>query len=183
MTRKPGNYIMRAFSRNSASTLPERHFIDSLEFAKQSLEIHDKIRASNLLGLEDVLHSGRGEFEFRVVGCRIGRDKSGLRVEVKGVLGVQCQRCLEEMDYAVDFTRTFALVADESALPEEEFEDDEVDYLVADSRLDLGALIEEEILLGLPLAIRHEESCTGGGASVSVVKPNPFQALEGLRKK
>ena len=183
MTRKLSNYIMRAFPRNSAVTLSKRHLIDSLEFAKQSLEIHDKIRASNLPGLKDVLFSGRGELEFRVVGGRVGRDKSGLKLEVKGALGVQCQRCLEEMDYVVDIARTFALVADESALPDEEFEDDEVDYLVADSKLDVEALVEEEILLSLPLALRHENGCSGEAASVQVGKSNPFQVLEGLKTK
>jgi uncharacterized protein len=174
---------MRPFPRNSALTLPERHLIDSLEFAKQSLEIHDKIRASNLPGLEDVMFSGHGELEFRVVGGRVGRDRLGLRLEVKGSLGVQCQRCLEEMDYTVDIARTFTLVADESALPEEEFEDDEVDYLVADPKLDVEALVEEEVLLSLPLTLRHENGCAEVGVSVSVGKPNPFQVLEGLKKK
>jgi len=174
---------MRAFPRNSASTLSKRHFIDSLEFAKQSLEIHDKIRASNLPGLKEVLFSGRGELEFSVVGGRLGRDKPMLRLEVKGSLGMQCQRCLDEMDYAVDIARTFALVADESALPDEEFEDDEVDYLVADPKLDVEALVEEEVLLSLPLALRHENGCAEEVASAVVGKPNPFQVLEGLKKK
>ncbi len=164
-------------------TLSEQHFIDSLEFAKQSLEIHDKIRASRLPGLEDVLSSERGELEYRVVGGRLGRDKLTLRLEVQGVLGVQCQRCLGEMDYPVDIARTFVLVTDESALPDEEFEDDEVDYLVADPKMDVDALVEEEVLLTMPFALRHETGCADEVASVSVGKPNPFQVLEGLKKK
>jgi uncharacterized protein len=87
------------------------------------------------------------------------------------------------MVYPVDIARTFTLVADESALPEEEFEDDEVDYLVADPKLDVEALVEEEVLLSLPLSLRHENGCAEEVASVMVGKPNPFQVLEGLKKK
>ncbi len=164
-------------------TLSAQHFIDSLEFAKQSLEIHDKIRASNLPGLKDVLSSGDGELEYRIVGGRLGRDKLTLRIEVQGVLDVVCQRCLGDMKYEVAVARTFMLVADESALPDEEFEDDEVDYLVADAKLCVESLVEEEILLSLPYSLRHEGGCTDDIPSASIGKPNPFQVLEGLKKQ
>lgn len=165
-----------------AEALSAQLFIDSLDFAKQSLEIHDKIRASNLPGLKDVLSSGNGELEIRVVGGRRGRDKLTLRIDVRGTLDVVCQRCLNDMKYEVAVARTFVLVADESALPDEEFEDDEVDYLVADAKLDVASLVEEEILLSLPYSLRHEGGCAGEVPSASTAKPNPFQVLEGIKK-
>lgn len=162
--------------------MPEHHCIDSYEFAKQSLEIHGKIRASNLPGLQGVLYSGQGELVYRIRGGRPERDKLTLKLEVNGMLEVMCQRCLNAMEYPVNLTRTFVLVADESAIPEDEFEHDEVDYLVANPELDVEALVEEEFLLSLPLTIRHENGCADDIFPATNGKPNPFKVLERLKK-
>jgi uncharacterized protein len=155
--------------------------INSLEFAEQSLEIHDKIRASNLPGLRDVLFSGGGEIEYRLTGSRLGRENPTLRLEVHGTLDLICQRCLGEMVFPVEIDRRFELVKDESAIPESDMDDDAVDYLVADPKLDVQALVEEEILLSLPLAMRHDGECEAGGLQATAQKPNPFRVLEGLK--
>lgn len=162
--------------------MPEHHYIDCYDFAKQSLEIHGKIRASNLPGLQQVLSTGLGDLEFSVKGDRPERDKPRLQLVVRGKLEVMCQRCLVDMEYPVNLTRTFILVADESAIPEDEFDNDAVDYLVADPKLDLEALVEEEVLLSLPLALRHENGCSDEAYSAATEKPNPFKVLEGLKK-
>jgi uncharacterized protein len=155
--------------------------INSLEFAEQSLEIHDKIRASNLPGLQDVLFSDRGELEYRLVGRRAGRERLSLRLKVHGTLDLICQRCLGEMAYPVEVDRYFELVKDESAVPESDMDDDEIDYLVVDTKLDVAALLEQEILLSLPLALRHDGECSADGFQAKEQKPNPFRVLEGLK--
>jgi uncharacterized protein len=176
-----GKLYHAPFLMEQALTVPESTFIDCLEFAEQSLEIHGKIRASNLLGLQDFLYSDLGKLEYRLAGGRLWQDKLALLLEVQGLLTARCQCCLGEMDYPVHIARIFVLVADESALPDEEFDDDEVDYLVSDPKLGVEALIEEEILLSLPLVLRHKEDCTGDIALASVGKPSLFQALAGLK--
>jgi uncharacterized protein len=155
--------------------------INSLEFAEQSLEIHDKIRASNLPGLQDVLFSDRGELEYRLVGRRAGRERLSLRLKVHGTLDLICQRCLGEMAYPVEVDRYFELVKDESAVPESDMDDDEIDYLVVDPKLDVSALLEQEILLSLPLALRHDGECSADVFQPKEQKPNPFRVLEGLK--
>lgn len=155
--------------------------INSLEFAEQSLEIHDKIRASNLPGLQDILFSDRGELEYHLVGRRAGREKLSLRLKVNGTLDLMCQRCLGEMAYPVEVDRYFELVKDESSVPESDMDDDETDYLVVDPKLDVIALVEQEILLSLPLALRHDGECNANEFQASEVKPNPFRVLEGLK--
>ncbi len=164
-------------------TSSERHLIDSLEFAKQSLEIHDKIRASNLAGLKDILFSETGDIEYRLTGGGRLRGKYSLHLAVRGTLIVRCQRCLGEMDYPVNLDRTFLLAKDESELPDEEFEDDEVDYLVVEPGLNVDALVEEEVILSMPLALRHENECPELMVSTSSGNPNPFKVLAGLKKQ
>lgn len=153
--------------------------INSLEFAKQSLEIHDKIRASSLPRLQEMLFSGSGEIEYRLLGGRDVHGKSLLRLVVDGQLGMICQRCLGQVEYPLSIDRHFDLVMNESALPELDA-DDEVDCLVADPKLDVVALVEEEILLALPMAVRHQDDCAVSGHGL-IKKPNPFGVLQGLK--
>jgi uncharacterized metal-binding protein YceD (DUF177 family) len=58
-----------------------------------------------------------------------------------------------------------------------------VDYLVADPKLSVESLVEEEILLSLPYSLRHKGGCVENVPSTSIGKPNPFQVLEGLKKQ
>lgn len=155
--------------------------INALEFAEQSLEIHDKIRAANLSGLQDVLFSGEGDIEYRLAGKRAARGRLSLRLEIRGVLELICQRCLGRLAYPLSIDKDFELVANESALPESDLDDDEVDYLVIDPKMDVAGLVEEEILLALPMALRHEDDCTGSANKSHEQKPNPFRVLEGLK--
>jgi len=161
--------------------VPTSVLINALEFAEQSLEIHGRIRASDLPRLQDVLFSDCGEIEYRLVGECAVSGKLSLRLKAHGTLELLCQRCLGELTYPVSIDRHFGLVADESALPESDLDDDEVDYLVADPKLDVVALVEEEILLALPLALRHEDGCSVAVNNSNPRKPNPFRVLEGLK--
>lgn len=61
----------------------------------------------------------------------------------------------------------------------------ETEYLVADPRLDVRTLIEDELILVLPYAPRHGV-CPGAGAtpdSADTKRPSPFAALAQLRKR
>lgn len=157
--------------------------INTLEFAEQSLEIHDKILGSSLPRLRDVLFSGEGEIEYWLKGRRVSRDKLALQLKVHGGLGLQCQRCLGGLVFPVEIDRHFELIADESTLPDSDLDDDEVDYLVHDPKLDVIGLVEEEILLALPMAVRHESDCTLGADASGERKLNPFHVLEKLKKQ
>ncbi len=105
-------------------------------------------------------------------------------------LPLTCQRCLEPVDIAVSVDRSFRFVADE-ATAEEQDELAEEDVLVLDRSLDLGALIEDEVLMELPLVPRHEicpsavklEAVDPDFEAAEQAKPNPFDALQSLKGK
>ena len=73
-------------------------------------------------------------------------------------------------------------VDDEVDLTQEDIEDDSKDFLVANKELDVVALIEDEIILGLPSAPRHE-SCALPDADLGAGKVSPFSVLQGLKRK
>jgi uncharacterized protein len=98
-----------------------------------------------------------------------------------------CQRCLAPYAQPVAVDRWFRFVADEAtALTEDD--DAEEDLLVFQPRFDLHALVEDELLLALPLVPMHEQCPTpvrlqAGDieASADDGKPNPFAALAALK--
>jgi uncharacterized protein len=99
---------------------------------------------------------------------------------------LQCQRCLQPLDEAVHVDRHFRFVADEetAAALDDEIEDE---VLALPRSLNLRDLVEDEMLLALPLVPRHEvcpEKIPMQFGDVDVVeeKANPFASLALLRK-
>ncbi len=78
-----------------------------------------------------------------------------LRLQATASLQLECQRCLEAVDRVVQVDRVFRFVADEAAAQTEDASSDD-DVLALTDRLDLHELIEDELLLDLPLVPRHE---------------------------
>ncbi len=111
-----------------------------------------------------------------------------LKAEVK--IPQICQRCLAEMGTKLEVERSYRFVADEdtaSAL------DDscEEDLLVLSREFNLLELIEDELLMALPLVPMHETCPEQPKMAVMDAdfeqqldaKPSPFAALEVLKSK
>jgi len=100
---------------------------------------------------------------------------------------LQCQRCLQPLVEAVEVDRHFRFVADEdvAAKLDDEIEDE---VLALPRTLDLRELVEDEMLLALPLVPRHD-LCPQplptqfGDVEEVESKANPFAALAQLRGK
>ena len=103
-----------------------------------------------------------------------------------------CQRCLQDVEVPMHIERSFRFVADE-ALASALDADAEEDVLALPQRLDLHALLEDELLLGLPLVPMHEicpQPLTPSGSGVQApaeadAKPDrshPFAALQALKR-
>ena len=84
--------------------------------------------------------------------------QSGFAVAELSLTGkamLQCQRCMQAMELPIDSTTAVALIGAESEAPEvpEEFEP----VLAREGRISAGELVEEELLLALPIVPLHEE--------------------------
>ena len=156
-----------------------RPFIDSVDFARNGKEIRGVIAVSELPRLGDLLAKAEGLLTYIVSGFREG-DSDMLGISLQGACTLRCQRCLGELEYPVDMTsRLLLLPADK--LDEIE-DDDEVDAIEADPRLDVLALIEEEMLLELPFAPRHPDGECAPAMNDLQQKASPFAVLAGLKK-
>ena len=157
-----------------------RPFIDSVDFARNGKEIRGEIAVSALSRLADKLAKSDGSLTYIVSGLHEeGRDI--LEVTLHGACTLKCQRCLSDLVYPVNLvSRLWLLPADK--LDDAEEDDDEMDAIEAEARLDVLALIEEELLLDLPFAPRHAEGECVPAASDLQQKASPFAVLAGLKK-
>lgn len=110
-----------------------------------------------------------------------------LHLAVQATVSLTCQHCLAPVDTPVDIERSFRFVADEDTAEREDEESDE-DLLVISRQFDLQELVEDEVLMDLPLVPQHEvcpESlprvAEDPGFEAESTRPNPFAALAGLK--
>jgi len=159
-----------------------RPFIDSLDFAQSGKQIDAEVPFAELPRLLDVLDNPQGILRYTVQG---GLDKLGnpvLDISMSGCCQLRCQRCLQGMDYAIQHDARLVL-CDQAGLDEQD-DEEEFDRILADAHLDVLALLEEEILLSLPIAPRHESGACQLTESGNRQKENkhPFAVLEKLKR-
>lgn len=175
--------------------------MDLFEFVRRRLHVRGQFSIHHLSRLLDGLpeqpvagqagaeqDAGIASFEARGLGEVDG--KALLELSVHAVLRLECQRCLETMRYPVDGKTTFEVVRSESELgsDDESEDDDEPERIVGSRRFDLAALIEDELILGVPYIPRHE-TCPGQSEKPAaadpdaVERPSPFAVLGQLKNQ
>ena len=130
--------------------------LDTLLFAQSGGSLEGELRADELPRLRGNLTSDDVAVQYRLSG---GTESSRpvLRLEVSGCVWLTCQRCLELYPERFELRNVLPIARDESELALWEAEDPLVDALIADTRFDVASLVEDEILLGLPVVPRHPD--------------------------
>lgn len=158
-----------------------RPFIDTQDFARNHSEISGEAPVSGMERLSDLLAEPEGMLCYSLRG---DSDKDGnlyLEVNIAGVCQLLCQRCLKAMAYPVRIDNRLLLQAEDELMQPEN--DELPDTIAPDRHLDVMTLLEDEVLLSLPLAPKHAE-----GECVAVYRqsddkgePHPFAALGQLK--
>jgi uncharacterized protein len=113
-----------------------------------------------------------------------------LHLEAEAVAPLTCQRCLTPVRVDLRVDRWFRFAADEATAAVED-EASEEDVLVASRDFDLHALIEDELLMEIPITPRHEQCPVPMRLSAAdpefdeaeAERPNPFAVLDELRTR
>lgn len=160
-----------------------RPFIDSLDFARNGREIAGEVPVTELARLQDVLESPQGILSYAVRGGVDNQSSHFLDISVTGRCRLLCQRCLAGLDYPVQLD-TRLLLRDQASLDALDDEDEKFDSILADAHLDVLNLLEEEILLSLPIASRHEASAcqAAGRENRQEEERHPFAVLAKLKR-
>jgi len=163
--------------------------IDAAGFARAGQSLDGVTRTDQFARLcQDLPESQDGEIRWHVRGrfdAPTGR--SWLDVKASGPVRVVCQRCLESFSLSLQVSSTLGLVDTQAQLDamdalETEGQGTEIEYLVAEPRLDVLGLVEDELILVLPYAPTHD-ACPGDGSTAEPPRrPSPFAVLKDLGK-
>ena len=168
--------------------------LDVVAFAKEAgalegrwpLARFDRIADSAVPGApltdaDEVRWSARGEQRQ----LRGGELQPWLHLDADTQVSLECQRCLKPVNVPLQMSRQFLFVHGEDAAAQLDA-DSEDDVLAITRALDLRELIEDELLLAMPIVPRHEVCpeplVAPADDEVADEPPNPFAALAALKR-
>ena len=172
----------------SKSELPER--VDAYKLADQSSALEGTIAFGRLKRLSELVVDDGADVDAQL---QFGRDEEKRRLvsgSVSVSVALECQRCLQPVRYDLHSRFRLGIVYNDEmarALPG----DLEPLMLLPDQSLDLAEIIEEELLLSLPMYAAHElGECQiqtefkpdEQDESPATEKDNPFKVLESLKR-
>lgn len=124
---------------------------------------------------------GEAEIGFRLVFGHDDQRQVRVEVSVHGTVPLRCQRTLAVFEHALDGCSVVGIVPDDRAA--EALPDDYEPLLCHDSRVELLRLIEEEVLLALPLvAVDPRSEQIGAGEETPPDTYRPFAGLAEMKK-
>ena len=135
--------------------------IDTHEFTRRGDAAEGRLALAELERLSPLLVAWEGALDWRLSGgSEVGADgsrRAHLHLALSATTAMRCVRCLERIDVPMSVARDYRLVATEAQAEQEDVDEDEVDVLVGSRHFDLAGLIEDEAIMALPPAPRHED--------------------------
>ena len=162
------------------------YLIDPFGFCKNSESIGGHTPVSELERLASVCADRSGELIWKVSGSLDNHQRPCLLLNVAGSVNLVCQRCLDSLVYELDSTTTVVVAKTEEEADEieESLEDEEaVEVIVSDGKVEVMDLVEDEALLALPLSARHGICPDSSMDGWKEKRESPFAALKELAKK
>jgi len=178
----PDTYYTRPMSPPWSKPLEVDRLAEAEADVDFAVPLAELPRLAQLAGLAGEVR-GRAHFR-RQAGITVAE------LSFSGTAHLVCQRCLGAMEVGVDATTAVGLVtteADTSRVPEEL-----EPVLAPEGRISVGELVEEELLLTLPIVPLHEEAAAchvapaAAAVSADEVPPEtqkPFAQLAELLKR
>jgi len=161
--------------------MPHQPVIDGFEFASAGATQQGVWPLSGFQRLRDMLASDEGEVAYRLKGTRDANGRPALQLRVEGTLPLRCQRCLEPLPFEVRVEDLLVLAATLSEIHADPADAHAPDRILAGREMPVRELVEDELILALPYAPRHE-SCEPGAAGQGKRGGTPFASLRGLMR-
>ncbi len=140
--------------------LPNR--VDPWQFASKGKQLAGKVAIDNMTRLHQSLVQPQGGVD---VSLHFGIDAKGIHY-IKGhittTLILECQRCLLAMPWFVDINLLLAIMTSDRQSNEDDFDTPYDIYIVekANENLSLLDLVEDELILALPIVSKHDYPCS-----------------------
>ncbi|WP_115718616.1 23S rRNA accumulation protein YceD [Gallaecimonas mangrovi] len=164
--------------------------LDPVKAAQRRDDYDGVVPVTELTRLMELSLTRQGEVDVQL---HCGVDPQGL-VFTEGKAAVEleleCQRCNKPMSFLAEVNFAYTPVFAKTVIEELPEAYEPVDF-DENGEIDLRKLIEDELILALPLVAMHaEDQCAVSSSEMSFGKiapaderPNPFAVLEQLKKK
>lgn len=162
-------------------------FIDPIRLAQDDCLLRGQFAVEQLLRIQNSLCSSEGDVTFEWSFTTNEQQQPLIQGWVRTQLQMICQRCLQKMTWPLDIQVALVILT-----PGQRDDDLSLGYealVVTKTPLSLVSLIEDEIILALPIAVTHTE-CTVNDyclpdrfREAPVERNNPFQILRSLKTK
>jgi len=180
--KKALSFYIRAFMSVPGSVKPTE-FARAAESLRGSLAVIEMPRLRDIVVIYPAQAADENKVDYAIEGEVTERGHEALRLAVKGRLWLTCQRCLEPLSVSIETSRRIILAPDADAV-EAEYDAEDTDVVDTQESINLGELIEDEVLLSVPLSPRHDtESCGLKIAPQEPVRESPFAVLAGRGRK
>jgi uncharacterized protein len=128
--------------------------VNHRKLATEKRKIEGTLPLAQLERLSDAVLGSNGDIEVSL-SFRRGRNRSGLVVgSAKARVLLECQNCMNPFELALEATYRHQLVQDEEQLTALDEEQDGI--VCASEMVEIAELLEDELLLALPMVARHE---------------------------
>ncbi|MBB3211480.1 uncharacterized protein FHW67_000728 [Herbaspirillum sp. Sphag1AN] len=159
--------------------------IDAFQFSRLQEQAEGELQVVQLTRLAGETVDRAGTLHWSLKG---GVDKLGhpqLLLAISGRVNLVCQRCMAPMPFDIASESVLVLAKDDDAADaiEELLDDEAIDVIIGEPEFDVIYLVEDEALLALPVAPKHDV-CPGKAVEPLVVadKVSPFAVLKNLKQ-
>ncbi len=146
---------------------------DGVQFARDGKFIAGTIGSGRLSRI-DAMGGTASALDYSIKGFVNVLGHPSLRMRVDGRVMMACQRCLEPVELVVAVNSDLEM---REALDEIEGADDDVDRVLAGKSMDVATLVEDEVLLELPMVARHDACKSINDDPSGTKRASPFAAL------
>lgn len=148
--------------------MSERFVIDSLNFVRNASVHHGRILPAELERLHEYLSDHTGELDYSISGVLDEKGRPMLKIAIAGMINLQCQRCLNRLEHSLKVQTNLLIARNEDEFSYYD-KDNSIDVILASPNMDTLTLIEDELILSLPISPRHREGeCSINNVTVSV---------------
>ena len=140
------------------------------------------LRPGDLPRLAPELANAEGELRYRITARLDSQQRRVVSCIIDGFVFLTCQSTMEVFRHEIAVRDRLVLVGSEQELPPIEGESDEEDFVVATHPLDPVGLVEDAVILCLPMVPRKPGAGPAAEGKEAVSgKPSPFAVLAGLK--
>ena len=158
--------------------------IDAFEFSRSNGLREGVTPVAEMPRLAADCADNTGEISWSIQGGQTRQGYPSMTLSVSGTVQLVCQRCLAPFGYHLDSSTVLVLGKDdeEADQVEEILDDESIDVIVGSRTTDIRDLFEDEALLALPQAPKHDV-CPDTKVldELKAVKPSPFAGLKTLK--